>query len=46
MPTDRHLHVFLCHASHDKPAVRALYDALKIEGYIRNGIVDTFYVVW
>lgn len=34
MPTDRRLHVFLCHSSQDKPAVRALYDALQAEGWI------------
>jgi formylglycine-generating enzyme required for sulfatase activity len=34
MPTDQRLHVFLCHASQDKPIVRALYDALKAEGWI------------
>jgi formylglycine-generating enzyme required for sulfatase activity len=30
----RPLRVFLCHASQDKPAVRKLYDALKIEDWI------------
>jgi formylglycine-generating enzyme required for sulfatase activity len=34
MPTDQRLHVFLCHASQDKPIVRVLYDALKAEGWI------------
>jgi formylglycine-generating enzyme required for sulfatase activity len=34
MPTDRRLNVFICHASQDKPTVRALYDALKAEGWI------------
>lgn len=28
------LHVFLCHASQDKPRVRELYDRLKSEGWI------------
>jgi len=30
----RPLRVFLCHSSHDKPAVRALYKRLKAEGWI------------
>ncbi|MFZ5910497.1 MAG: TIR domain-containing protein [Chloroflexota bacterium] len=31
---ERKLRVFLCHASHDKPAVRELYQRLKAEGWI------------
>ncbi len=35
MPTtDRKLHVFLCHASQDKPIVRELYRRLLAEGWI------------
>lgn len=34
MPESRPLHVFLCHASQDKPAVRELYKRLEIEGWI------------
>jgi len=30
----RPLRVFLCHSSHDKPAVRALYQRLRAEGWI------------
>jgi len=30
----RQLKVFLCHASQDKPAVRGLYNALNVEGWI------------
>jgi hypothetical protein len=35
MENSRLLHVFLCHASQDKPAVRKLYDRLKNEGWIQ-----------
>ncbi|MFZ5821402.1 MAG: SUMF1/EgtB/PvdO family nonheme iron enzyme [Chloroflexota bacterium] len=31
----RPLRVFLCHSSHDKPAVRALYQRLRAEGWIQ-----------
>ncbi len=34
MTTDRLLNVFLCHASQDKPIVRALYNALNEENWI------------
>jgi hypothetical protein len=34
MPELRKLRVFLCHSSHDKPAVRGLYQRLKNEGWI------------
>jgi formylglycine-generating enzyme required for sulfatase activity len=34
MPENRKLRVFLCHSSHDKPAVRELYQRLKTEGWI------------
>ena len=36
MTTDsnRKLKVFLCHSSHDKPAVREIYSRLKGEGWI------------
>jgi len=34
MSNDRKLRVFLCHASHDKPAVRELYRRLEAEGWI------------
>jgi squalene cyclase len=34
MPESRKLRVFLCHSSHDKPAVRELYGRLKSEGWI------------
>jgi hypothetical protein len=34
MPEDRKLHVFLCHSSNDKPAVRKVYQRLKAEGWI------------
>jgi len=30
----RKLKVFLCHSSHDKPAVREIYVRLKAEGWI------------
>ena len=31
---NRKLKVFLCHSSHDKPAVREIYARLKAEGWI------------
>lgn len=34
MPTKRKLHVFLCHASQDKPVVRELYQRLLAEDWI------------
>jgi len=34
MPDNRKLRVFLCHASHDKPIVRELYQRLLAEGWI------------
>ncbi|MBI5293827.1 MAG: SUMF1/EgtB/PvdO family nonheme iron enzyme [Chloroflexi bacterium] len=34
MTINRPLRVFLCHSSHDKPAVRELYDRLLAEGWI------------
>lgn len=34
MPTERKLHVFLCHASQDKPVVRELYKQLAAETWI------------
>ena len=34
MPTKRKLHVFLCHASQDKPTVRDLYQRLLAEPWI------------
>ena len=34
MPEPKELRVFLCHSSHDKPAVRKLYQRLKTEGWI------------